>query len=94
VVSCPANVTTTVSADALHGQRDGCGWTEPFACSFLLNNVNAGTATASYTYAGDANHTAPAIRRTSRSTWLVDHDRQLPGERDYDGQRRCLAPSA
>ena len=32
------------------------------------NNTNAGTATASYTFAGDANHTGSSDRRTSRST--------------------------
>jgi hypothetical protein len=59
------------------------------------NNTNAGTATASYTYAGDANHTGSSDSKNftidlASSTTVVS----CPANVTYNGQRRRLARSA
>jgi subtilisin family serine protease len=57
-VSCPASVTYNGSAQTpCTASVSGAGGLSLTAAPTHLNNTNAGTATASYTYAGDANHT-------------------------------------
>jgi uncharacterized lipoprotein YehR (DUF1307 family) len=58
VVSCPANVTYNGSAQTpCTVSVTGAGGLNLTPAPSYSNNMNAGTATASYTYAGDANHT-------------------------------------
>jgi hypothetical protein len=57
-VSCPANVTYTgVAQTPCTVSVTGAGDLNLTPTADHSNNMNAGTASASYTYAGDANHT-------------------------------------
>jgi hypothetical protein len=57
-------------------------WIEPDACSFLLKQHQRGTATASYTYAGDANHSGSSDSKNFTIDLAARRQCQLPGERD------------
>jgi hypothetical protein len=58
VVTCPANVTYNGSAQTPCSVAvTGAGSLSLAPDAAYTNNTNAGTATASYTYGGDANHT-------------------------------------
>src|SRR5262249_52957451 len=57
-VACPSNVTYNGSAQTpCTVQVTGAGGLSETPAPTYSNNTNAGTATASYTFAGDANHT-------------------------------------
>ena len=59
VVTCPANVTYTGSAQTpCTVSVTGAGGLNLTPAATYVNNINAGTATASYAYSGDANHEA------------------------------------
>ena len=69
VVTCPASLIYDGSARTpCTVAVTGAGGLNLTPAASYSHNTDAGTATASYTYAGDANHEAAAIRRTSRST--------------------------
>ena len=70
VVTCPSNVTYTGSAiEPCSAQVTGTGaLNSPVTPVTYSNNVNAGTASASATYPGDANHTGS----TGTATFTID----------------------
>jgi len=57
-VSCPANVTYNGAAQApCTAKATGVGMSDVTLTVSYANNTNAGTATASASWAGDTNHT-------------------------------------
>src|SRR5207237_1404661 len=64
-VSCPASVTYTGAAQApCSASVTGAGGLNQVLAVSYTNNPNAGTATASASYAGDANHTSSSDSKT------------------------------
>src|ERR1051325_1616520 len=65
VVSCPANVPFTGWAqDPCTVAVTGAGGLNEAPAASYSNNTDAGTATASYTFTGDANHDGSADSKT------------------------------
>jgi len=65
VVSCPANVTYDGSAQTpCSVVVSGAGGLDSHPTPSYSNNTNAGTATASYTFAGDDNHNGSSDSKT------------------------------
>ena len=82
------------AADALLGSVTGAGGSELDSDPVYSNNTNAGTATASYTFAGDGNHPGSSDSQTftiekAASTTAVS----CPASVTYDGsaQTPCSA---
>src|SRR5205807_281826 len=64
-VSCPASVPYTGAAQTpCTVSVTGAGGLSLTPTATYTNNTNAGTATASYTFAGDANHTGSSDSKT------------------------------
>src|SRR5262249_43026949 len=95
VVTCPANVTYDGSAQTpCTASVSGAGGLRQTLTVSYQNNVNAGTATASATFAGDANHTGSSASKTftilqATSTTVVT----CPANVTYDSnaQTPCTA---
>ena len=89
-VSCPANVTYTGSAlTPCSVSVTGAGSLNLTPTPTYLNNTNAGIATASYTFTGDANHDGS----NDSKFFTIDHGR-LDDDRDVRRrpvhlQRQC-----
>src|SRR5204863_7826343 len=65
VVSCPVSVVYNGSARTpCTVSVTGAGGLSLSPTATYANNTNAGTATASYTFAGDANHTSSSDSKT------------------------------
>ena len=92
VVTCPASVTYTGSAQTpCTAAVTGAGGLNLTPTPSYTNNTNAGTASASYTFAGDANHTGSnGLQELHDRPGVLDDDRDLPGERHL----RRLGPDA
>ena len=77
-VSCPANVTYTGSAlEPCSVTVTGAGGLNNTPAPVYANNTNAGTASASYTYPGDANHTTSSDSKNftinkKAATWTTN----------------------
>ena len=68
-VTCPANVTFTGSAiEPCTATVSGIGGLSQPVTVIYSNNINAGTATASATFAGDANHDGSSDSKTFEIT--------------------------
>jgi hypothetical protein len=65
VVTCPASVTYSGSAQTpCSASVTGAGGLNLAPTPLYTDNLNAGTATAAYTYAGDINHTGSSDSKT------------------------------
>ena len=68
-MTCPASVTYDGTAqEPCPVSVTGAGGLSLTPDADYTDNTNAGTATAGYTYTGDANHTGSTDTPTSRST--------------------------
>ena len=93
-VTCPPSVTYDGSPQtACSVHVSGAGGLSADPTPIYSNNTNAGTATASYTFAGDGNHLGAATHKPLRSGRRVDDYGELSGKLTYDGsaQTPCSA---
>src|SRR5205807_10631563 len=95
-VSCPASVPYTGAAQTpCTVSVTGAGGLSLTPTATYTNNTNAGTATASYTFAGDANHTGSSDSKTftipqaSSTTAVVEG----PTRATYTATVRPVAPA-
>ena len=90
VVTCPANVTYNGSAQTPCSVAvTGAGSLSLAPDAAYTNNANAGTATASYTYGGDANHTSSSDSKNFTIDKAASHTVvTCPDSLIYDGSAR------
>ena len=90
VVTCPANVTYNGSAQTPCSVAvTGAGSLSLAPDAVYTNNTNAGTATASYTYGGDANHTGSSDSKNFTIDKAASHTVvTCPDSLIYDGSAR------
>ena len=90
VVTCPANVTYNGSAQTPCSVAvTGAGSLSLAPDAAYTNNTNAGTATASYTYGGDANHTGSSDSKNFTIDKAASHTVvTCPDSLIYDGSAR------
>jgi len=90
VVTCPANVTYNGSAQTPCSVAvTGAGSLSLAPDAAYTNNTNAGTATASYTYGGDANHTGSSDSKNFTIDKAASHTVvTCPVSLIYDGSAR------
>ncbi|HXE92831.1 MAG TPA: YDG domain-containing protein, partial [Gaiellaceae bacterium] len=90
VVTCPASVTYSGSAQTPCSVAvTGAGSLSLVPDPAYSNNTNAGTATASYTYGGDANHTDSSDSKNFTIDKAASHTAvTCPDSLIYDGSAR------